>query len=208
MKIIVFGATGATGKQIVLQGLTLGYSVTAFVRDKSKLADIQHPNLHFYTGNVLNPADVENAIKGHEAVFCALGDGRKGTVRSAGTLNIIKGMQKNSVRRLICQSTLGAGDSKGNLNFFWKYIMFGWFLKQAFLDHELQEDYIRESFLDWTIVRPGALTDGAATGNYRHGFSGTAKSLKLKVSKADVALFMLKQLTSSEYLKKSPGLSY
>jgi uncharacterized protein YbjT (DUF2867 family) len=64
MKIIIFGATGATGKQVVLQGLTLGHSVTAFVRDKNKLADIQHPNLQFHTGDVMKPADVEKGSSG------------------------------------------------------------------------------------------------------------------------------------------------
>ncbi|CAN5714314.1 hypothetical protein BH24ACT20_BH24ACT20_17460 [soil metagenome] len=117
-------------------------------------------------------------------------------------------MEKAGVRRLICQTTLGVGDSQDNLNFFWKYVMFGGLLRQAYADHALQENYVRESRLDWTIVRPAAFTDGERTGEYRHGFSATDKSLKLKISRADVADFVLKQLTSDRYLYSSPGLSY
>ena len=86
--------------------------------------------------------------------------------------------------------------------------MFGWFLKQVFLDHELQEEYVMNSGLDWTIVRPAAFTDGEKTENYRHGFSANDKSVKLKIARADVADFILQQLGSSIYLFKSPGLSY
>jgi putative NADH-flavin reductase len=86
--------------------------------------------------------------------------------------------------------------------------MFGWFLKEAFKDHELQEQYVKESNLDWTLVRPGAFTDGKATGNYRHGFSPDDRSTRLKISRADIAMFILMQLNSNEYLRKAPGLSY
>ena len=208
MRLIIFGSTGSIGQQLVLQALSLGHTVTAFARNKSKLQDIEHDHLTIYEGDVLDPASVEKAVKGHEAVLCALGAGRKGHVRSEGTRNIIRAMEKAGVKRLICESTLGAGDSKGNLNFFWKHIMFGWFLKEAYADHELQEKYVRASDLDWTIVRPAAFTDGKATGNYQHGFFPKDKSLKLKISRADVAMFMLMQLTTDEYLRKTPGLSY
>ena len=86
--------------------------------------------------------------------------------------------------------------------------MFGLLLRKAYRDHELQEQYIQQSRLDWTIVRPAAFTDGMATGNYRHGFPATDKTLKLKISRADVALFMLMQLTTDMYLHETPGLSY
>lgn len=208
MKVIIFGATGNVGKQLVLQGLALDYTVTAFARNKEKLEDISHENLSVFTGDVFDEKSVRAAIQGHDAVICALGAGRKGTVRSEGTFNIIQGMKKTGVKRLIVQSTLGAGDSVKNLNFFWKRIMFGWFLKDAYRDHQAQEKYVMESGLDWTIVRPGAFTDGKATGVYKHGFSPDDKSLKLKVSKADIAMFILLQLTSAQYLFKTPGISY
>jgi putative NADH-flavin reductase len=208
MQLIIFGATGTIGKQLVLQALAMGHRVTAFARNPSKMNDIQHPNLSFASGDVLSAEAVEKAMPGHDAVLVALGAGRKGQVRAEGTQNVLKAMQKTGVRRLVCQTTLGCGDSHDNLNFFWEYIMFGWFLKDAFLDHELQERYIRESGTEWTIVRPAAFTDGPATGQFRHGFPAPAKGLKLKISRADVAMFMLAQLESDVYLHQTPGLSY
>ena len=208
MRIIIFGATGSMGKQLVLQALMQGHQVTAFVRDRRKLSDIDHAKLRFAEGDVLNSASVVSHMKTHDAVFCALGAGRKGIVRSIGTKNIIEAMQVNGIERFICQTTLGCGESWKNLNFFWKRIMFGWFLKVAFQDHELQEQYIFKSDLRWTIVRPAAFVNGGVTGNFKHGFSPDDKSLKLKVSRPDVALFMLDQLNTDRYVKKTPGLSY
>lgn len=86
--------------------------------------------------------------------------------------------------------------------------MFGWFLKQVFEDHELQEEYVKNSNLDWTIIRPAAFTDGKKTSDYRHGFSPTDKSVTLKISRADVADFISSQINSSKYLFQTPGLSY
>ena len=117
-------------------------------------------------------------------------------------------MEKAGVRRFICQSTLGVGDSQGNLNFFWKYIMFGLLLRRVFADHVSQENYVKQSHLDWIIARPGAFTDGNRTGEYRHGFPGTDQTTELKISRADVADFTLEQLTDDTYLHKTPGLSY
>ena len=208
MRIIIFGATGTVGKQLVLQALMQGHEVTAFVRDRRKLSDIDHPRLRFAEGDVLSGVSVSVHVKTHDAVFCALGAGRKGIVRSEGTKNIIEAMQVNGIERFICQTTLGCGESWGNLSFFWKKIMFGWFLKEAFQDHELQEQHILKSDLRWTIVRPAAFVNGGVTGNFKHGFSADDKSLKLKVSRPDVALFMLDQLNTDRYLRKTPGLSY
>ena len=207
MNLLAFGATGSVGRQVVAQALEQGHSVTAFVRDPAKL-DIADPQLQVFQGNVLDPRAVEAAMQGHDAVLRALGAGRKGVVRSEGTRNIISAMEKFGVTRLICQSTLGVGDSEGNLNFFWKHIMFGMLLREAFEDHVIQEDLVTKSGLDWTIVRPGAFTDGDRTGTYLHGFPGSDKSTALKISRADVADFMLRQLSDSTYSRRTPGLSY
>lgn len=206
-KIIVFGSTGSIGLQIVSQALEAGHQVTAFTRKKENLS-MQHDHLRIVEGDVLNLESVAQAIKGQDVVFCALGAGRKGIVRSQGTKHIIQGMNKHGVDRLICQTTLGAGDSAANLNFFWKHIMFGWFLKKAYLDHQDQETEILNSQTEWTIVRPAAFTDGPLTKTYQHGFSAYDKDLSLKISRPDVAHFMLQQVDNSAYLRKTPGLSY
>ena len=209
MNLLIFGSTGGTGCQIVEQALEQGHIVTAFVRDPFKL-EIQHPNLKVLQGDVMNLTSVEKALQGQDAVVCVLGAGQNmtSTIRSQVTQQIIQAMEKEGIRRFICQSTLGAGDSWENLNFFWKYIMFGFLLRKPFADHQLQENYVKQSRLDWTIVRPGAFVDGELTGNYRHGFPGNDKTSKLKISRADVADFILKQLIDDSYVHLTPSISY
>jgi putative NADH-flavin reductase len=209
MKLVIFGATGTVGRQVVQQALAQGDTVIAFARNLAKL-NLQHPQLSFAQGDVMDSEAVESAISGQDAVICVLGSGKKltGTIRSDGTQQIIQAMEKVGVRRLICQSTLGAGDSWGNLDFYWKYIMFGFILRNVFADHERQEALVRNSKLDWTIVRPGAFIDGPRTGKYRHSFPGTDRSITLKISRADVADFILKQLSEQSSLYQTPSLSY
>jgi len=207
MKITIFGATGTVGSLMVEKALSQGHSVTAFARQPSALTST-HAALTRYAGDVLDQQVVSDAVLGHDAVLIALGAGRKGTVRSEGTRNILDAMEQHGVRRLICQSTLGAGDSHPLLNFFWKRIMFGLLLRPAFADHQAQEIYVKNSALEWTIVRPAAFTDGPSTNSYKHGFASTQRKLSLKISRSDVADFMLKQLTDNTYLRQTPGLSY
>ena len=207
MKVLIFGATGTVGRELVTQGLEMGHAVTAFARDPSKLA-ISHASLKIIEGDVMDSAVVDRVVAGHDAVLIALGAGSKGQVRSTGTRNIIQAMKKSGTRRLVCLSTLGVGDSRGNLNFLWKYIMFGMLLRAAFADHVTQEDDVIRSGLNWTIVRPAAYTDGERTGDYRHGFPATEKGLKLKISRADVADFVLTQLADDSYIRMTPGVSY
>lgn len=207
MKIIVFGATGTIGQHVIQQAISGGHEVTAFARDTSKIT-LNHLKLVKVAGDVMNPESVNTIMPGHDVVIVVLGAGRKGGVRAVGTRNVINAMKAHGLKRLICQSSLGVGDSRVNLNFFWKYIMFGLLLRPAYADHELQEQYVRESELDWTIVRPGAFCDGKRTGNYHHGVLGIETNLALKVSRADVADFLLKQVSDLRYLHQSPGLSY
>lgn len=207
MKVIIFGATGTVGKELVKQALEKGYDVTAFVRNPEKLQNGDHPNLSICKGDVLNAGEVENGLKDQDVVLCALGDGRAGKVRALGTKNIIEGMNKTGQKRLICQTTLGMGESYGNLNFLWKHIMFGFLLRKAFQDHKFQEQDILKSNLDYTIVRPSALTDGVLTNQYEIGFDGNVKKLSLKISRSDVADFMLQQIAAKNHSRKAVSIS-
>ena len=205
--IIVFGATGRSGSAVIKQALKAGYSVTAFVRDPGKM-ETSNPKLRVVSGDVLDPASVERAVAGQDAVVSCLGAGLKGRVRSEGTRNIIRAMERAGVSRLISQSSLGVGDSRANLNFFWKRIMFGLLLRKAYADHGVQEKYIRESRLDWTIVRPASLTEEEATGDYLHGFSPKERNLSLKIALGDLADFVIHELENGSYQRQAPGLSY
>jgi putative NADH-flavin reductase len=160
-------------------------------------------------GDVLDSAAVELAVPGHDAVLRAIGAGAgRSTLREDGTRNIVQGMEKAGVQRLICQSSMGVGDSRANLGFLTKYVIVPVFLRHAFADHERQEAVVKESTLDWTIVRPPHLKDGPRTGTYRHGFPTTDTGIQGKISRADVADFMLKQLAETTYLHQTPGVSY
>jgi len=209
MKLVIFGSTGGTGRELLRQGLEQGHVVTAFARTPAKIADIKHANLRMVEGDVLDIAAVKDAVAGREAVVSTIGMGAKrSTLREIGTKNIITCMESVGVRRLISQSSLGVGDSRANLGFFTKYIIVSLFLRHAFADHAQQEAVIRKSQLDWTIVRPPYLTDGPRTGAYRHGFPPTDTRIQGKISRADVADFMLKQLADNAYLHQTPGVSY
>jgi len=208
MKLIIFGSTGSVGHHVVEQALEQGHQVTAFARHPETLS-FEHPGLTCIAGDVFDPAAVAAAIQGHDAVLVSLGTLKwKNKVRSIGTRHIVEGMQQHGVKRLICQTTLGIGDSEGNLNFYWKYIMFGLLLRPFYKDHIIQEAIVKNSGLDWTIVRPGSFTDEPAQGTYKQGFSGSEKELTLKIPRADVAGFMVKQLSDDTYLHQTPGLSY
>ncbi|MBL7834243.1 MAG: SDR family oxidoreductase [Cyclobacteriaceae bacterium] len=207
MQITIFGATGSLGVHLVSQALEAGHSVTVVTRNANKLSSLTDSRLTVIQGDVRNEADVEKAITGKEAVLCALGDGASGKIRATGTANIIRAMEKTNCRRLICQTTLGMGESWNNLNFFWKRIMFGFFLKKAFQDHQQQETYVQASQLNYTLVRPSAFTDDEISTAYRINFDSTEQNLKLKISRADVAAFMLKQLESDAYHRQAVSIS-
>lgn len=209
MKLIIFGSTGGTGRQIVAQALEQGHDVTVFARSPEKL-DQKHEKLQVVQGNVLDFASVERAIQGQDAVLCALGMSMKDKtmLRANGTKNIIRAMEKTGVKRFICQSSAGVGDSSDTLPILMKYLIVPFLLRRAFTDHEIQENYIKESQLDWIIVRPAALTDGEQSGSYQHGYTADNKTVTNKISRADTANFMLKQLADNSYLHKMPCISY
>jgi putative NADH-flavin reductase len=209
MKLIIFGSTGSTGRQVVTQALEQGHDVTAFARSPEKL-DQKHEKLQVIKGNVLDFSSVERVIQGQDVVLCTLGlpPMDKSNLRANGTKNIIRAMEKTGVKRFICQSSDGVGDSRDTLPFLMKYLIVPFMLRRAFADHEIQENYIKESQLDWIIVRPVALTDGEHTGSYQHGYTADNKTVTFKISRADTADFMLKQLADNNYLHKTPSVSY
>lgn len=207
MRVIVFGATGSVGRLAVAEMLAEGHRVTAFARKPDRLG-IAHDALTCVAGDALSEADVMAAVPGHDAAVVTLGSGaRRSVIRSEGTLNVIRAMQAHDVRRLICQSTLGAHESWDNLNFFWKRIMFGLLLRPIFRDHELQESLVRASGLDWTIVRPGAFADGPATGDFREDVPPTARGLRLKIARSDIARFLVRQLSDACYLGRAVAIT-
>jgi putative NADH-flavin reductase len=202
MRLSIFGATGKTGIEIVKQALEKGHLVTAFVRDPARL-DIENERLTFITGDVFDPAGVAKAIQGQDAVICALGAGdslKKTTVRTDGTVNIISGMQRNNVSRFVVVTAMGVGDSWDTLSLINKFF-FATLLKSSRADHESQEAAVKESGLDWTIVRPSGLTDTPRTGVYDVGENILAKTSR--IARADVADLIINGLEQNNLIGKA-----
>jgi nucleoside-diphosphate-sugar epimerase len=132
---------------------------------------------------------------------------RRNSKLSDATRNIIRAMQQHGVKRFICQSSLGVGDSRGKLGFLYNFLITPLFLRGLFADKAAQESLIRQSNLDWVIVRPTALTNGPGLGAYRAGSNIGHWFFPTKISRSDTAEFMLKQLTVTDYLRQTPGLA-
>lgn len=205
MKIVVFGASGHTGRLLIRGALDEGHAVTAFVRNPAAL-DIEHPALTVVQGDVLEPATVEPAVRGQDAVLIALGVPKGGPkdLCSAGTRNIVAAMHEAGVRRVICLSALGVGDSKQHSGLFGRMVA-PVLMKDWLADKEGQEQALRDSELDWTIVRPPRLEEGPETGSYRAGTDISA-GLSSKASYADVAAFMRRQIADDTYLRRAPSI--
>jgi uncharacterized protein YbjT (DUF2867 family) len=202
LRVLIIGATGGTGRQLVQQALDLGHQVTALVRKPAKLK-IQHPNLKVMKGNVLDYASVESAMPGQSAVVCALGHKRllyPTKILSEGTRNILRAMKTCNVPRFICETALGIGNTVGRGGLLYTFFVVPFILPFYFWDKVRQEEAIAESDRDWVIVRPGALTNGAARGRYRHDLNFGNFFWTARISRADVADFMLKQMTDDENL--------
>lgn len=206
MNIALFGATGPTGQQVVQQALEQGHSISALARNPAKLS-IQNARLKVVQGNILEPAAVEEVIDGSNAVLSCLGRRpfRDKGVVVQGTHNIIVVMKKLGVRRLIIESAYSSGNSYALASSGMKFVV-GTVLRWAYKEKEMMEPEVAASGLEWTIARPPALRDGARTGKYRAG-----EDLRLSVvnwiNRADVADFMLKQIDSDEWLRKTPAIS-
>jgi putative NADH-flavin reductase len=210
MRLLIVGATGGTGRQLVRQALERGHHVTAFARNPSKL-DVRHERLAVVQGDVLDAPSVEAAVRGQDAVLCALGHKRwfyPTRILSEGTRNLIRAMEKESVRRFVCETSLGIGDSFGRMGLYYTLFVGVFILPFYFFDKVRQERLIRSSSLDWVIVRPGALTNGPKRGVYRDGAKVGNWLWTVRISRADVADFMLNQVTSDVYLRQSPGVSW
>src|SRR5262249_41439519 len=150
----------------VKQALERGNSLTVLVRNPEKI-ETNHENLRVLKGNVLDLDSVETAVAGQDAVLSALGHKRffiKTTTLSAGTKNIIRAMENQNVRRLICITSLGINDSRFRLGLYYTLFVIPVIVFFYFQDKARQERLIRNSHLIWTIVRPGQLTNGKKRG--------------------------------------------
>lgn len=212
MKIVVFGATGIVGKAVVREALEKGHEVTVLTRDAGKVA-IRHERLHVVEGHVTDRNTVHNVLDGQEAVIQTLGiggkgDGRPTTFVSEANKSIMEEMERMNVRRLVAISVIGAGDSLAFLPWIYRKLVLPLFMKwfQAIMDDKNRmEPMIKKSSLDWTIVRCTTVKERPATGKVNATVDG--KGLKFSISAADMATFIVNQLTDNRFLKQAPTIS-
>jgi putative NADH-flavin reductase len=206
LNIVIFGASGATGRELVKQGLARGHIVTGFVRNPARL-QLSVPNLNIVTGDVADRAAVDPAMAGQGAVLCALGAKNPLTRQpqlAIGMHNILMAMELAGVPRLVYLSADTVSAARRELNVLRRYILIPLLFGGTAADHEIDEAMIRQSHLDWVIVRPPVLTNGTHTGDFRAGEDLTMRAFIPAISRADVANFMLKQLTDDRFLHQMP----
>lgn len=205
MKLIVFGATGGTGREVMQQALARGHEVTVFLRNPAKLG-FTHPQLRVVTGDVFDAAAVAAALPGHDAVLSALGTKpwKQTTACSEGAANIIGGMKTHGLRRLIVVSTVGAGESYPWAGWFARNLFYRFVIPRAFADKSEMEHRVRASDLDWVIVRPVLLLNGPPQGSVRAASDGSVG--RGSIRRSDVAAFCLEQTTSDRYLRQAPAI--
>jgi putative NADH-flavin reductase len=208
MQLTVFGATGKTGRHLVEQALARGHTVTALVRNPDKLAR-KHERLKLIQGDVRDAAKVSEAVAGADAVISVLGptSNKPELAISQGIDNILAAMRQHGVRRLIQSAGAGVRDPKDTPTLV--HAFFGGLVRvlspNVFKDMEQVVEKVRHSDLDWTVVRVPMLTEDPATGRVREGYVG--KAIGPRLSRADMADYLLRQLESQTYLRQAPAIS-
>jgi putative NADH-flavin reductase len=207
MNIIVFGPTGGTGRLLLEKAVLGGHSVTAFTRAPPAIAE--RPGLRIWSGSVLDPAAVEAAMPGHDAVLSALGGRpwRTTSICAPATQNIAAAMSRHRIRRILAISTLGAAETRADVGWFARNVLFRFVLRREVADKEAMERHLAATELDWTVVRVATLTNAAARGSYRVADDRTIRGMG-QIARADVADFVLAHLTSDTWLRRKPVIVY
>ena len=208
MKLLVLGATGPTGLQVVRQALAQGHEVTAFVRDPARLPP-SDPRLHVLTGSLPgDAAALAIALQGQDAVICALGV--RNAFKSGGLIEsamrvLVPAMERAGVRRFLLVSANGVGETRRRSPLVPR-VMYRLLLGDIFADKEAGEAIVRASSLEWTIAYPTLLTDGPLSGRYRAGETLELRGMP-KIARADVAAFLLRELAARAFVRKGVVLS-
>jgi putative NADH-flavin reductase len=209
MKLLVIGATRGIGRRLVELALEGSHTVTALVRNPGRLP-VSHDRLRVIKGDIRDREAANRAVEDQDAVCITIGINptrKPVSVFSEGTKTVIEALTHLAVNQLICVTGIGAGNSKNHGGFFYDRIFSPLLLKTIYEDKDRQEALVRNSNLEWVIVRPGFLTNGPLTGTYRV-LVDLEGVVARKISRADVAHFILSEIKDKAYLSKTPLLTY
>jgi putative NADH-flavin reductase len=207
MHLAIFGATGRTGKLLVEQALESGFVVKAFVRDPLKMT-IAHPRLRVVEGDATDPAAVRRVVEGADAVLSVLATSASQTIAkerplTRGTRNILAAMKEFGVRRIVISAS--GIPQEGDAPDPRFHLLMGFVrrvVRASYEDTVGSAQAVRESSLDWTIVRMAAPTNGPRTGRVRAGFAG--RSIGMRIARADAAAFMLEEVRTARFVRQAP----
>ena len=209
MRLLVLGASGGTGRQVVTQGLQQGHTITALVRHPPERLGITHDRLRVITGSVTDDDQaLADAVADQEAVISALGAGtslKSGGLIATSVPRVVAAMETHGVRRLLFTSAYGVGATRVDVPPVPR-VLIRLLLRDIYADKEAGEEQLRRSHLDWTLVYPVTLSNGPRTGRYRVGVRLTLHGLP-RVSRADVADFLLTQIEYRRYLRSGVLIS-
>jgi nucleoside-diphosphate-sugar epimerase len=208
MNVAIFGASGRTGQHLLRHALARGHQGTAFTRSPQKL--VQHKGqIAIVEGDVLDAESVSRAIAGVDAVLSVLGPTQNTPDYQVtrGTKNILQAMGQHGVQRLIISAGAGVGDPIDKPGLVDKLInlLLRLFSRHVYEDMRRTVQAVRDSDRRWTIVRVPMLSDDPATGEVKAAYVG--KGMGMRLTRADMASFMLDQLESDAYLHQAPAIS-
>jgi putative NADH-flavin reductase len=209
LRVLVLGASGGVGQQLLRQGLDRGLALTAQTRSASKLARFRG-RVSVGEADPLDAARIAELVRGQDAVVFALGIDTPGrtTLFSEATRILIAAMEAAGVRRLIAITGVGAGETRGHGGLFYDWIIFPFFTRARYADKERQEALIEASELDWVIIRPAPFSESRADGPLQvHTRIGRDTVLR-RIARAEVATFVLDQLSSDRYLRQKPFIGH
>jgi putative NADH-flavin reductase len=203
MRVLVLGVTGGVGRLVAEEALKRGHDVTALVRSPRKLGDIAN-RVQVVSGDALEARAVETAVDGEDAVVYALGAGnvRHTTLFSDSTYVLLAAMDHHSVRRLICVTGVGAGETKGHGGFLYDRMLYPLFTKGIYADKDKQESLVRGSHIEWTIVRPAPFRKNRPPGPLRVITDVDDVTLR-RITRLEVAQFLVGELEQNRYIRQS-----
>lgn len=200
-RVLVIGATGPTGREVLKRAADAGLATTALVRNAARLTTPLPGGCAVAQGDVLDPTSLMAAMTGVSAVVSLLGTPllfRRVTLLSEGTRNVVEAMRRSGVTRLLCVTGMGAGDSRGHGGLVYDRLILPTLLRQVYADKDRQEAIVRQSGLQWVLIRPAFLTNRPGTGRYRT-ITAFGHERMTTIARADVAHFIVDELREQRF---------